>query len=245
MKHSDTILIDKLSINTSENINVRIALLADIHGFIPDSSILYKLNNADLDYIIIAGDLVDEKRMLSREMIIFLENCCKTARTFMALGNHDYVISNKEVEIIRKAGVIVLDNEYIKEDSIYIGGLTSANVMKCRVFGIKRNIIVESDVSFLDRFAKVDGYKVLIDHHPENYPLYTRDKNIDLILSGHAHGGQMRIFGKPLYSTGQGWFPKYIDGIYDNKLVVSPGMSNTHKIPRIGNPKKLILLDIK
>lgn len=64
--------------------------------------------------------------------------------------------------------------------------------------------------------------------------------DIDLILSGHYHGGQIAIGNRGVYVSGQGLFPKYTGGCYDNKLVVSKGLYNTSWIPRIGNPEELV-----
>ena len=70
-------------------------------------------------------------------------------------------------------------------------------------------------------------------------------KDIDLILAGHAHGGQIRLFGHGLYAYGQGLFPKYTKGIYDGKLIVSAGLANTSRFPRINNPPEIVFLTLK
>ena len=71
------------------------------------------------------------------------------------------------------------------------------------------------------------------------------DREIDLTLSGHAHGGQIRLFGQGLYAPGQGVFPRLTGGFYDGgRLLVSRGMTNTVRIPRIGNPCELVMIEI-
>ena len=88
-------------------------------------------------------------------------------------------------------------------------------------------------------YASVDGYHILLSHHPEYYPLVS-DK-VQLMLSGHAHGGQIRFFKRGLYAPGQGWLPKWTKGVYDNRLVVSAGLSNTASpIPRLFNPTEIV-----
>ena len=99
--------------------------------------------------------------------------------------------------------------------------------------------------SWLDEFENQEGYKILLDHHPDNYEPYTKKRNIDLILSGHAHGGQIRLFGKGLYGKSQGFLPKYDGGVFDEKLVVSRGLSNTLPIPRLWNPTEIVFIEIK
>ena len=70
----------------------------------------------------------------------------------------------------------------------------------------------------------LDGFRVLLNHHPEYYPLV--EPYADLILAGHGHGGHWRAFGRGVFAPGQGWFPKYTKGQY-GKMIVSAGLTNT------------------
>ena len=73
---------------------------------------------------------------------------------------------------------------------------------------------------------------------------YIKELNIDLTLSGHAHGGQIRILGQGLIAPGQGFFPKYTSGMYDGRLIVSRGLANNAPpIPRLFNRKELIFIE--
>jgi predicted MPP superfamily phosphohydrolase len=79
-------------------------------------------------------------------------------------------------------------------------------------------------------------------HHPEYRDKYLKDRSIDLILSGHAHGGQIRLLGRGLYAPGQGIFPKYTSGIHAN-MIISRGLSNTAGfIPRLFNPREIVYI---
>ena len=82
----------------------------------------------------------------------------------------------------------------------------------------------------------------MLCHHPEYYERLLKDKDIDLILSGHNHGGQFRIFGKGLLSSSTGLFPKYDRGLFDGRLVVSAGCANTTAIPRFFNPREAVII---
>lgn len=99
----------------------------------------------------------------------------------------------------------------------------------------------EPQITWLKSFCQQTRYKILLCHHPEYYPKYLADLPIDLVLSGHAHGGQWRFFRQGIFAPGQGWFPRLTSGIYD-RLVVSRGLANTAPFPRIFNPKELVYL---
>jgi predicted MPP superfamily phosphohydrolase len=87
--------------------------------------------------------------------------------------------------------------------------------------------------------------KILLCHHPEYYERYLKDKSIDLTVSGHAHGGQWRFFGKGVFAPGQGIFPRYTSGVYDGKLVVSRGLKPARIIPRFFNAPEVVIIDIE
>ena len=74
------------------------------------------------------------------------------------------------------------------------------------------------------------------------------NRNIDLVLSGHAHGGQFRLFGQGFFSPGQGWFPKYTSGIHRGKygrMIISKGMANTVRVaPRLFNPTEVVYIEV-
>ena len=63
-----------------------------------------------------------------------------------------------------------------------------------------------------------------------------------LVLSGHAHGGQVRLFGRGLYAPGQGLLPRYTEGVHFRRLAVSRGLSNTQLVPRLFNPPEIVYL---
>ena len=101
---------------------------------------------------------------------------------------------------------------------------------------------------YLERFEQEPGFRLLLCHHPEVYRDYVRGRNIDFTLCGHAHGGQIQLFGRGLYAPGQGVFPKLTHGLHDSgRMMISRGMTNGAKprIPRINNPCELILLELE
>ena len=160
----------------------------------------------------------------------FLKEASKIAPTYMSLGNHEWYLLPKDRRLIKKCGIRVLDNEdcqvMVKGIPLRIGGLSTRH-----------------DMEWLENYAKKDGTKILLCHHPEYYRRFIVKNNLDfdLVLSGHAHGGQWRFFGRGILSPGQGFLPEYHHGIYGD-MVISAGVSNTFFIPRFGNPCELVIL---
>ena len=209
-----------------------------------------------------------------KNVLPFLSECAQIAPTYMSLGNHEVMLNQDDFELIAQTGVELLDNRFVKTDKYVIGGLTSAYVSRYRreleemeagekaAEGTKagrylipkpfwRPRMQESDYAWLDTFVKVPRYRILLSHHPEYWCLEEPmliNRNIDIVLSGHAHGGQFRLFGQGFFAPGQGWFPKYTSGIHRGKygrMIISKGMANTVRIaPRLFNPTEVVYIEV-
>ena len=95
-----------------------------------------------------------------------------------------------------------------------------------------------------DQFEKLDGVKVLLCHKPEHYIKYLRTRALDLVVAGHAHGGQIRVAGRGVFSPGQGLFPRYTYGVVDGRMVISAGAGNPVHLPRWGNPCEVLRITL-
>ncbi|MBO4470655.1 MAG: metallophosphoesterase [Clostridia bacterium] len=212
---------------------LRLAVASDIHSS-PFEDVMEEFTRCDA--VLIPGDLVDRHRRNNENAYRFLEAAPECAPVFYSIGNHERKFRDREnyLRKVRESKVVLLDNESVSFEGIRIGGLSS----------VKEK---QPDLEFLNRFEKEEGYRLLLCHHPEVYRDFVSGRDIDLTLSGHAHGGQIQIGGRGLYAPGQGLFPKLTHGLYDGgKLLVSRGMTNGAKprIPRIGNPCELIILNL-
>lgn len=96
----------------------------------------------------------------------------------------------------------------------------------------------------LDLSMSMKGFKIFLSHHPEYYESYLKGRDIDLIISGHAHGGQIRIGNRGLYAIGHSLFSKYTSGIPDGKFVVSSGVAGTELLHRINNKPEIVYIKI-
>ena len=247
-----------------------LALLADSHNR-PPASILVSIRAHRPDIICISGDFVygnvpsppDQLKMEeSSNAMNLLHGCAEIAPTFVSLGNHEWMLSPSDLDLIRSVGAVVLDNAWmttvVDGKKIVIGGLTSARVTEYQSWRrtqhtdelypkpTSRSATPASppqpDLSWLDDFWAIVGYRVLMCHHPEYWPLL-RSRSIDLVLSGHAHGGQWRVFNHGVWAPGQSWWPRWTKGVYKGRLVVSTGLSNTTWIPRIWNPTEVVYVE--
>lgn len=174
-----------------------------------------------------------EKPSHSENAYTFLREAGKIAPVCYSVGNHEWYFLDEDYRVFEENKITLLDNRDITfaapDGSVLIGGLST-----------------RYDLDWLKSFSEKPGYKILLCHHPEYYSRYvkgTECDTFDLILSGHVHGGQWRIFGKGVFAPGQGFFPKYSHGMYDGKLIVSAGASNTVDIPRFGNPCELVMIE--
>lgn len=251
----------------------RIALLSDLHGR-PYEAVISSVQRHRPELICIAGDIVygsfpedDQSPLDTQENVLpFLSACAALGPTFLSLGNHELHLDEADLSRIADTGVTILDNRWVERDGVVIGGLSSGYVTAYRRFvgslspkeragvrypekeslegigGVRTASEHKPDVNWLAAFAAAPGYHILLSHHPEYWP-EVKEKT-DLMLSGHAHGGQIRLFKHGLWSPGQGFWPRWTKGVYENgRLVVSAGLSNTTWAPRLFNPVEVVYVE--
>lgn len=212
---------------------LRFAVVPDLHSDRFDD-VLDAFRQCDA--VLVPGDLVDRHRRNNDNALRFLQTVPEIAPVFYAIGNHErkYRQRGAFLQTVAESKVTLLDNRSIRFHGICIGGLSSS--------------AGRPDTAFLDRFEKEKGYRLLMCHHPEMYRDYVAGRNIDLTLCGHAHGGQIQLFGRGLYAPGQGLFPRLTHGLHDDgRMLISRGMTNGAKprVPRINNPCELIILNLE
>lgn len=244
------------------NVRFRTAVAADLHGD-RGTEALRLLDGMRPDMILVPGDLSDffctpEAEMTHKTRrgyengMAFLRSAVQIAPVYYSLGNHemggvhsgrpwaqknfpDYRPLDAEIrERILSFGVELLDDSYVIRNGIAIGGLTSGLTYEGQI----------PNLGFLSEFSRLDAYKLLLCHHPEYYPRYIRNIDIDLAVAGHAHGGQWSFFGQAIFAPGQGLFPRLVRGVHENRLVISRGMTNSAYVPRIGVPCEVIELRV-
>jgi predicted MPP superfamily phosphohydrolase len=240
-------------VNSSFNTQIVITLISDLHSDIygkDQTPLLERIYAVSPDIIILAGDIFDDAapNLGTRLLLAGIKETLSETPVFYVTGNHEYD-SGKIEEILREIsgfGVIVLSDDYveieIKGVRIVVAGVEDPNKKLWYPF---------YDRAFADgQFKKasaIDAYKILVCHRPD-IAKYYMEYGFNLVLSGHTHGGQVRLppLINGLYAPGQGLFPKYSGGVYrieNTLLVVSRGLTTCHpKLPRIFNPPELVVI---
>lgn len=235
--------------------------LSDIHNEEHGTNhkkLVDKIRKIHPDSIVITGDLVDRRRYNQETAISLLKKVVPLAPVYYVTGNHEWWSGKYEKlrqEIIN-TGTIVLEDEKVilhrGNDEIYLLGLNDPSKyykesMRGQQSSVGNQILREKLNAIVDTIPS-KGIKILLSHRPELF-LYYQDADIDLVFSGHAHGGQVRLPGiGGLYAPNQGILPSYTAGIYkegDCNMVVSRGLGNSVFPIRIGNPREMIVIQLR
>ncbi len=202
-------------------------------------------------HIAVTGDLIDSRNPDVDIAMAFINGALDIATVYYATGNHE-AWSGKFEELEKKiseAGVVLLRDamQEIERNgqSIYLMGLDDPDFAApgeghdavAKLFSQKLDLLLE----------QTEGYYILLSHRPELFDTYT-DFGVNLVLSGHAHGGQIRLpFIGGLAAPNQGFFPKFTDGCYENgdtKMVVSRGLGNSLFPVRINNRPEIVAITL-
>ena len=232
----------------------RIAQVSDLHNAEfgeGNATLLKMLSECDPDIIVITGDLVDANHTDIDVALSFAEEAVWIAPTYYVTGNHEASISQYDIlkSGLETAGVIILEDEsvYLERDgeTIALLGLEDPNAtIKGDLFG-EVPAMINTQLSRL--VSEETGYTVLLSHRPELFETYV-SSGIDLVLSGHAHGGQFRLpFVGGLIAPNQGLFPKYDAGLYteaNTNMVVSRGIGNSIIPIRFNNRPEIVLIEL-
>ena len=207
---------------------VRLLVVSDLHNG-PYADILPHLQ--DVDALLLPGDLAERHGQTFQRGIAFLQAAAKVVPTFVGIGNHEVRLKKYQdfARQVGETGAALLFNTYVRFGELVIG---------CWYRPLDYN-----HEDMLPAFVQEDGCRVLMSHRPEDYFHDLKDKDVNLVLSGHAHGGQVRLFGRGLFAPGQGIFPRYTRGVWD-RMIISAGAGDHIHAPRINNPREILRIDL-
>ena len=202
------------------------------------------------DCIVLTGDFVDSSRFHPERSLSVAESLVKIAPVYYVSGNHEAILPDEDYQALtdglRGLGVCVLEDESAEltrdGQSIRLIGLTD--------IGFHPGTLEEKKDALrmaLSALLPEDEFSVTLAHRPELMDVYT-ECGAPLVLSGHAHGGQIRLPGiGGLIAPGQGLFPKYTEGKYEENgttLVVSRGIGNSVLPLRVNDRPQIVVVQL-
>lgn len=229
---------------------LRIVTLADLHSHIygrEQRDLIRQIKKADPDIIVMVGDMIDDEKPITG-MTLLLKELQGVAPMYYVTGNHEYWSGHiKEIkQYMRHYHVTILENGYevvtLKGQSLILAGLDD-------VAGFQDEAMWETAAKeAFKELAHELGYKVLLTHRPDLVDTY-KQLPFDLVLSGHTHGGIVRIpyISNGFFAANQKLFPDYVGGLYQEEglnLIVSRGLSSDTMPPRFFNPPEVTVIEL-
>ena len=232
----------------------RIAHVSDLHNAElgkDNKKLLDMLREAKPDIISITGDLIDSRHTDIDIALQFTKAAMEIAPCYYVTGNHEARVSEyDELKAgLIEQGVVVLEDATteisLDGDTIILVGVNDPSYQTDYLFGDSQTVM---NGKLQEISAAENEFTILLSHRPELFEIYA-DNNMDLILSGHAHGGQFRLpFVGGLVAPNQGLFPKYDAGLYteeNTNMIVSRGIGNSILPFRFNNRPEVILIDLQ
>lgn len=254
---NSALMVNEISVTSDELpqsfSGYKIAQVSDLHNaqFGKDNEkLIEKLNECEPDIIVFTGDLIDSYHTNIDVSISFAEKAVQIAPTYYVTGNHEARIDglSEFLKRLEDKGVTVLQNESVtlnnENERITLLGVSDPSFQADYLF-VDEKTVTDSAVS--DLMNGTEGYTVLLSHRPEMFDVYVKN-NVDLVLTGHAHGGQFRLpFFGGLIAPGQGLFPKYDSGLYTmngTNMIVSRGIGNSIIPFRVNNRPEIVMVEL-
>lgn len=232
----------------------RIVQVSDLHNASfgeGNAELLERMEQAQPDCIALTGDLVDSRHTDVDAALSFAREAAKIAPSYYVTGNHEARLEDLEQLLtgLEEAGVTILQNESILLDreghSIVFSGVEDPSFHDDHPLHDTEGIWERN----LESLSPEEGrYTILFSHRPEFFDLYEK-LGFDLVLAGHAHGGQFRLPGiGGLWAPGQGLFPEYDAGLYQQggtAMAVSRGLGNSLFPFRVNNRPEIVAITLQ
>ena len=238
----------------------RIVQVSDLHNAEfgrGNNELLEVIEDCQPDIIVATGDIIDSGRTDTLTAALFVEKALKTTPVYYVTGNHEARLLEqggtgkdeyfKLESIMVNAGANVLHGESVSiergESEIQIIGIDDPEYLRLNKYAGENRITLSN----IDEFIKEDIFTVLLSHRPELFEEYAKS-GVNLVIAGHAHGGQFRLpFVGGLFAPNQGFFPRYDSGLYEKnntKMVVSRGLGNSAVPIRFNNRPEIVVIEL-
>ena len=228
---------------------VQISDFHNTHSEILQKDIIEKLHEIKPDIIVLTGDFIDTRRTDTEHALSYAAKLLEIAPVYMSAGNHEAATVEEYPPYERKLvsqGIKVLRNRC---ETIEINGKVIS------ITGIDDPVFFPGEDKYEKISEAIDSveydreiFTITMSHRPEVFSVYV-EKELDLVLSGHAHGGQFRIPGiGGLYIPTEGLFPTYTEGVHSENgtsMVISRGIGSSVFPVRINNRPELVAITLK
>ena len=245
---------------------VKIVLIADLHSCKygeGQKTLLDAIDAQTPDLVLLCGDVFDDDVSNDNTMTV-LKHVSERYRCFYVSGNHEYWHEDPEALFgaVRALGIPILhgtcETVSVGQTTLNLCGIADPayaeiglDMTEVEQRNAAREAVTAEQLQSAKDAAEDGHYTVLLAHRPELIETYAQ-YGFDLVVSGHAHGGQVRIPGlvNGLFSSGERWFPKYAGGEYrvdDTVMIVSRGLSREaiRHVPRIWNRPELVVIELQ
>ena len=208
------------------------------------------LKEAQPDIIAITGDLIDSRRTDVEVALDFAERAMEIAPCYFVAGNHEArVVEYEQLKTgLNGLGVIVLENESVDlrigDAVISLIGVEDPSFRTDYATGDSEGVMRTA----LEGYVNQDVFTVLLSHRPELIDVYS-EMGVDLVLAGHAHGGQVRLpIAGGVIAPNQGFFPAYDAGLFtsgNTNMIVSRGVGNSLMPLRVNNRPEVVIIELE
>lgn len=221
----------------------RIVQISDLHNAKfgkNNQKLVDRIRECAPDMIVLTGDLVDSNHTNVDRVVQFVDEIVKICPVYYVTGNHEYWLDTSEYEKLMdglvSAGVVILDNQVVE---------ISRGDAKFRLVGLDDKSLADGTLEAL--LSDEKELTVVLAHEPQYFARYA-GTGVDLVLSGHAHGGQFRLpFVGGIVAPDQGFLPEYTAGEYymnGTEMIVSRGLGNSVIPVRLFNYPEIVCVDL-
>ncbi len=249
----------RYEVQTDLEEEIRIVHLSDLHSWVfgeDNQDLVRVVESMKPDLILMTGDMMDKRDENAEVALALIRDLQGTAPVYFSYGNHEYEwMENTGTDLtpmLTEAGAMVLDVAYldldVKGQPVRLGGYH--NYYRQPHMLTKDPKAIQAEREFADAFEDTERYKILMSHIPTSWLDWGQIDRypVDLILTGHYHGGQIQIpFAGGLVAPYIGWFPPYTEGMYRGKTatcILSTGLGSSPGIPRMNNLPQVVVVDL-
>lgn len=221
----------------------RIVQISDLHNAKfgkNNQKLVGRIRECEPDMIVLTGDLVDSNHTNVDRAVQFVDEIVKICPVYYVTGNHEYWLEKSEYDELMDgligAGVVILDDQVVE---------ISRGDAKFRLVGLDDKSLTDGTLEAL--LSDEKEFTVVLAHEPQYLVRYA-SSGVDLVLSGHAHGGQFRLpFVGGIVAPDQGFLPEYTAGEYymnGTEMIVSRGLGNSVIPVRLFNFPEIVCVDL-